>query len=141
MTLEHISKYRQVLVVVLGVLVIIGLGFLKTQSQITNILVQSYPGVSQSGPATLTGEYICLPHRDTSGPVTMECALGIQIDDGGIYALDTSAIMGDGQMPQFATGSKISVQGVLSTDDSVSHDLWLKYNIMGIMQADKITVY
>ena len=48
------------------------------------------PGSSYLTPqqVSLTGIYLCLPHRDTSGPQTMECALGMQTDDGAYYALD-----------------------------------------------------
>lgn len=35
----------------------------------------------------LNGELVCLPHRDQSGPQTMECAFGFKDSTGTYYAL------------------------------------------------------
>ncbi len=41
---------------------------------------------------TLQGRLICLPHRDRSGPQTLECVRGIETDGGNNYGLrDTSS--------------------------------------------------
>lgn len=36
---------------------------------------------------TIKGESVCLPHRNTDGPQTMECAQGIKTSDGTYYAV------------------------------------------------------
>lgn len=36
---------------------------------------------------TVEGEAVCLPHKNTEGPQTLECASGIKLDDGTYYAL------------------------------------------------------
>lgn len=36
---------------------------------------------------TIQGMVICLPHKDTSGPQTMECAYGLRGNDGKNYSL------------------------------------------------------
>ena len=61
------------------------------------------PGAS----ITVSGLPICLPHRDSSGPQTLECAIGIKTDDGQYYALTP---IGNIQFSQ-----RLTVTGVLTT--------------------------
>ncbi len=70
---------------------------------------------------TVTGEYVCLPHRNTSGPTTMECAFGIRADNGNNYGLDLSGIgiMGSG----VATGDRIRIQGKFATTTSTGNTI------------------
>lgn len=37
---------------------------------------------------TIEGEVVCLPHKDTSGPQTLECAYGVKLEDGTYYGLE-----------------------------------------------------
>lgn len=39
---------------------------------------------------SLEGKIICLPHKDTDGPQTLECAAGLQTADGKNYGLSTN---------------------------------------------------
>lgn len=41
---------------------------------------------------TIEGVAVCLPHKDTEGPNTLECAVGVKADDGTYYGIsgDTS---------------------------------------------------
>lgn len=49
------------------------------------------PAPKDRSTVTLEGRLVCLPHKNTSGPQTLECAYGLQTDDGTYYALrDTS---------------------------------------------------
>ena len=43
-----------------------------------------------SGTITVRGSFVCLPHRDTSGPTTTECAFGLKAESGVHYGLDFS---------------------------------------------------
>lgn len=82
---------------------------------------------------TLTGTYLCLPHRDTSGPQTLECALGLKTDDGTYYALDFNLLS---QMPpEIATGERISASGIFTPVEMLSTDMWQKYPIKGIFSV------
>ena len=38
---------------------------------------------------SLEGKIICLPHKDTDGPQTLECAAGLQTDESKRYGLST----------------------------------------------------
>ena len=84
---------------------------------------------------TVEGEYICLPHVETEGPQTLECALGIMTDDGSNYALvtdelDSSAVI------DLATGDRIEVVGtVTARDELTSGDRLLAYDIEGVIQV------
>lgn len=39
---------------------------------------------------TIEGEIVCLPHKDTDGPQTLECAYGIKLANGTYYGLHDS---------------------------------------------------
>lgn len=39
---------------------------------------------------TIKGTILCLPHKDTTGPQTMECAYGLKDEKGVYYALGDS---------------------------------------------------
>lgn len=43
--------------------------------------------VPSTGEVALIGTGTCLPHRDTTGPQTMECAMGFAAEDGNNYGL------------------------------------------------------
>lgn len=36
---------------------------------------------------TVKGTVVCLPHRKTSGPITLECAIGLEDEQGNYYGL------------------------------------------------------
>lgn len=43
-----------------------------------------------AGAITIQGIMLCLPHRNTSGPQTLECAFGLKDDQGRYYGLRDS---------------------------------------------------
>lgn len=83
--------------------------------------------------ATLTGEYVCLPHVDQTGPQTTECANGIKTDVGEYYAVDLN------QMPELVTelklGERFTANGVITPIERLSSDHWQKYPIVGIFSV------
>jgi len=77
----------------------------------------------------------CLPHKDTSGPQTLECAFGIAIDQSdGHYAIDTSLM--STYPVDFPTGTKVRVQGIMTPANQLSSIQ--KYDIDGIIRATSI---
>lgn len=80
--------------------------------------------------ATLTGEQVCLPHKDTRGPQTLECAFGMKLDTGEYYALDFN------RSPQgittLKTGDRFKATGIVTPIEMLSSDQWKKYDIQGI---------
>lgn len=85
---------------------------------------------------TLTGTYTCLPKKDTGGPVTLECAFGLQ-KDGEYYALDLSSIP-TVDYPALNGGEEITVEGTLVPIEMISSDRWQTYIVKGIVSVDKI---
>ncbi len=83
---------------------------------------------------TLEGEYVCLPHRDQSVPVTLECAFGMRADDGSYYALDAGAIPSS-VMQVLPIGQRVRVSGLLVPIEQISTNTWQKYDIEGIMKV------
>ena len=86
---------------------------------------------------SITGEYTCLPHKNTSGPQTLECALGIKGNDGNYYSLDTNQI-GMESVISIPTGSTIQVDGTFTPVEALSSDHWQKYNIRGIITVTSL---
>ena len=85
---------------------------------------------------TLEGTWECLPHRDTGGPQTLECALGIEAQDGH-YAVSTVLMS---QYPvDYPTGSRVRIEGVTVPIERISTSTWQTYDIVGIINATSIT--
>lgn len=79
---------------------------------------------------TLSGTYTCLPHMDTSGPQTMECAFGLKTDDGDYYAVNFGASAD--AATQFQSNAHIRAEGNVVIKEALSSDHWQKYNMKGI---------
>ncbi len=83
--------------------------------------------------ATLTGVQTCLPHKDTSGPQTLECAIGMKIDSGEYYVLDFMLMS---QIPpQIQDGDRFSASGLITPIEYLSSDQWQKYNVEGVFSV------
>jgi hypothetical protein len=86
---------------------------------------------------TVEGFWECLPHKNTSGPQTMECAFGIAVDQSdGHFAVDTRLM--STYPVDFPTGTKVRVTGVMTPANHLSSDMWQKYPIDGIISATSI---
>ncbi len=84
---------------------------------------------------TVVGYWECLPHKDTTGPQTMECAFGIAIDQSdGHYAVNTSLM--STYPVDFPTGTKVRVTGIVTPANQLSSIQ--KYDIDGIISATLI---
>lgn len=95
------------------------------------------PALEVPAQTSLTGEQSCLPHRNTQGPVTMECALGIKADDGFYYALDLGKLDQEVVMKVWAS-QQLTVEGLLVPIEQLSSDSWQKYQIEGVMRVDRV---
>ncbi|HEY0948237.1 MAG TPA: copper resistance protein NlpE [Candidatus Paceibacterota bacterium] len=88
-------------------------------------------------PATLAGTIICLPHKDTTGPQTKECAQGLRTDDGSNYALDL-ALLSDEERMTASGDARIEVTGTLVPIEILSSDWWMKYDVKGVVSVESI---
>lgn len=89
-------------------------------------------------PITLTGTYTCLPKVDTGGPVTLECAFGLQTDEG-YYSLDMSSILTD-NYPVLYGNETITVEGVLVPKAMLSSGRYKTYDVIGVISVDKVII-
>jgi hypothetical protein len=85
---------------------------------------------------TLSGTYTCLPHMDTTGPQTDECAFGLKADDGTYYAVNFGASAN--AMEQFQSGAHITAEGNVVIKEALNSDHWAKYNMKGIFTVTRM---
>jgi hypothetical protein len=100
--------------------------YIYTEKQGDGLSMEPYRG-------TLSGEYVCLPHTDTTGPQTKECALGIKTEVGEYYAVDFSAMSQTN--PGLETGDFFKANGLITPIERLSTDHWKKYPIEGIFSV------
>lgn len=84
---------------------------------------------------TLSGTFECLPHLDTTGPQTEECAFGLKTDDGVYYAVNFGESAN--AMEQFQAKKHITAEGFVVIKEALSTDQWAKYNMKGIFTITK----
>ena len=94
---------------------------------------QGDPADIRSYRGTLTGEVVCLPHKDTSGPQTRECAIGMMTDVGEHYALDFH--MMSQEHPGVDSGDRFTANGLITPIEMLSSDHWQKYDVEGIFSV------
>jgi hypothetical protein len=85
---------------------------------------------------TLSGTYACLPHADTTGPQTEECAYGFKTDDGTYYALDFGASAD--ASAQFESGKHATLEGSVYPKAALNSDHWAKYQMEGILTVSRV---
>lgn len=87
---------------------------------------------------TVVGYWECLPKKGP-GPHTMECAFGIapQASDGHL-AVDTQLMA---MAPiEYAVGTKVRIEGVVTPATALSSSHWQSYDIDGIISATSIEI-
>lgn len=89
------------------------------------------PPVSYRG--TLTGEHLCVPHKNTSGDQTFECMFGLKTDTGEFYAVDFNMMAVKDINIQI--GDRFSANGIITPIEMLSTDQWEKYSITGIFSV------
>lgn len=84
-------------------------------------------------PLTVRGSYQCLPHKNTGGITTMECAFGIETKNGDYYALDMQGLPQN--MINTDIGTIIEITGTLTPIEAISSGYWSAYPIEGIVRV------
>lgn len=99
------------------------------------------PSPTPQVPVSVTehGEYVCLPHKNKTGPQTLECALGLESHEGEFFSMDTSGLPLEKTM-SFNVGDHIFVEGNFVPVEALSSDHWQKYDIKGIIRVEHITL-
>lgn len=101
-----------------------------------NLTLTSEPVATLPEQRTVTGARICLPHKDTTGPQTEECALGLKGDDGSNYALDITNV--PPEQSSVLDAGRAEVTGMYVPVEILSSDHWMKYDVAGIISAQTI---
>jgi hypothetical protein len=109
---------------------LLGIGFFVFNNYIYQEK-QAEPGNVERYQGQLTGEYVCLPHRDTTGPTTLECAFGIKTESGEHYAVDFGA--DNTRSGEFIMGQTVTLEGTVTPIEMLSTDYWQKYDVEGII--------
>ncbi len=88
---------------------------------------------ASGSPITVQGELVCLPRRDSEGPRTLECAIGLRSQTGEYYELRWKGV---GRSPLFTTsfGAPVEVQGrFIPREGGV-------YQSVGVLEMEELTV-
>lgn len=77
------------------------------------------PSVSYQDGQTVSveGTFLCLPHKDTSGPQTTECGFGLKDDAGTYYALQDSS-KDYSNLSGVPTNSRVRVKGTFKAQQA-----------------------
>jgi hypothetical protein len=123
---------QKTLSILIAVLVLAGTAFLIYTSPKK---VEKDPA-TLAGLVTLTGTYECLPHTNTDGPQTTECAFGFKTDDGDHYAVNFGQSANAAE--QFKSNAHITAEGFIALKETLNTDQWNKYNMKGIFTITKV---
>ncbi len=85
---------------------------------------------------TLSGVYVCLPHKDNTRLYPDECTFGIKTDDGKYYAVNFGA--SSQAIKDFTNGKKIKAEGFTVIKEALSANQWGRYNMEGIFTVTKM---
>jgi hypothetical protein len=78
----------------------------------------------QQGEVTVKGQSVCLPHKDKTGPQTLECAIGVKTAAGVYYGIENKNVTTTGM------NASIEVTGTLIKAPNS------KYDIAGVIRVD-----
>jgi|TARA_B100001245_G_scaffold235634_2_gene223992 hypothetical protein len=110
------SQQNGLMLLVLAVLIFI-VGFVAWMILDMNKSDESAVLPPPNGPIQVRGEILCLPHKDTGGVQTQECAYGLQDDEGRYYALGGDSPTGSG-ISDFPFNERAVVTGTFERGDS-----------------------
>ena len=130
------SSMSKQLMLLAGALLVLGLVLLfgkvggVTPVTITDNLVPSVE-VPAVGPITIEGMIVCLPHANTTGPQTTECAYGLKDTAGRYYALrDTDP--GYKNISAAPTNASVEVRGTFAPADGGT------YQSIGVIEVTSV---
>ncbi len=88
---------------------------------------------------TISGTMICLPHKNTNGPQTLECAFGLKGDDGNNYGLSDPGwkyLMGIGNGTRVKITGKLNKQSLIPIENKKQDT---KYDSIGAITIETLT--
>ena len=88
---------------------------------------------------TIDGTYVCLPHKNTEGPQTLECAFGLRAKDGTHYALDFTILRASDTITSLITEEPVRIEGTFVPVEHLSGGQWSRYQIQGVIRVTSLT--
>ncbi|HSE29480.1 MAG TPA: hypothetical protein VLA77_02765 [Candidatus Saccharimonadales bacterium] len=110
---------------------VIGVLILLSATLIAIIALINVTGFNKPEPQSsisINGEIVCLPHKNSGGPTTLECAFGLLADDGRYYGLRNY------DATTYTTSDQVRVQGILKPETSEVYDI---SGIIEVVQIDQ----
>lgn len=101
------------------------------QTGITQPLSSSQPTSSPKGQISVVGELVCVPHKNTNGPQTMECAYGLKAENGVYYGLQDSD-------PMYKNISGVSMNKRVEVTGSIELKEDSKYDTIGLITVTSL---
>lgn len=121
-----------ILVALLGVLLLGVFWMINERGPALNNTNETPP----AGAIAMEGVTVCLPHKDTNGIQTLECAYGLHGDDGNYYALsDTNAVEGSLEITSLPVDTRVLVEGVFIPEEGTT------YATVGRIEIATLTEY
>ncbi len=88
--------------------------------------------VPGQGSISIKGVVLCLPHKDTSGPQTLECAFGLKDENGHYYGLKDSD-------PEYKNVGNLPMNEQVEVTGSFKKETSTTYPTVGTIEVTKIT--
>lgn len=128
---------RKILILIILIFVGFLFVYLYQYSNFSKLIPFTSPAPIVPYEVEIKGQHVCLPHKNTRGAQTLECALGIMTEEDVYYALDLSALPSE-VTTSFGAKKNLSVKGLMVPVEQLSSDYWQKYNIKGIIQVENL---
>jgi hypothetical protein len=125
-------KHPKTVMIVLAIGLTIGLAAAWTIYGASRVAAPAPSGTPlplPTGEITVTGTVVCLPHKNPSGPQTMECAFGLVDDNGDYYGLKELA-----PATNLDIRTKIRVTGYLELPNEAE-----RYGVVGNLHVSSFT--
>lgn len=88
---------------------------------------------SKTNKVSLTGKLVCLPHKNSDGPQTLECAYGFRTEGGTYYALREKD-QSNPVLNAVPNDETVEVSGTLQEGTSAT------YKMEGTITVEKLTL-
>lgn len=113
------SRKKLIISVALAILVVAGAAFFMLGG-VDKVRALLQPKAQEQS-VTLSGKLVCLPHADGSGTTTLECALGMQTDNGKYYGL--SSAKGSELSEAAGTDRRVKLSGTLRSSADTTYKM------------------
>lgn len=121
----------KIILILIGIILLGGLAYTLNRTEQATAPIPDVQIDSATSVVRIRGKMICLPHRDTTGPQTLECALGLQDDEGNNYALSDTD-------PEYRNISSISQNQTVTVEGILKPQPDSKYAVVGVIEISSV---